>query len=271
MMRKFGGILLILLLGATTLPAGEIVKYPDVEIDLAQKEVRIAASMSTELLWGEPVLEFILMRGAERGYETLFLTKADPAHLQLGLVMLGMQPQPLADEDDSAGRNPHPATSNPAGRKNAPSFVEIAVRWQTAAGEKTLPLEKFLFSRRAEKPALPIPLQLNGSYYYDDDTGKQTFAASATGIFIALLRNPTAILNLPYFEPSPYSDEPAGFSVKIDNLPAELLTTKTIDVADDNGVVRPVKRVVPKDAPVWLIFRPSNISPETARRDPYAR
>lgn len=262
-MRKICGLFLIFVLTAAILTAGEIVKYPGVEIDLAKKEVRVEARLSAELLWGEPVLEFILMRGAERGYETLFLTRADPAHVQLGLVMLGLRPQPQGNNDE-----PTPGGKTPDKSLSA-SLVDILVSWQTAGGRKTLPVEKFLANRRVGKPALAMPFQFTGSYQYNNDEGKSVLAASSSGIFVALLRNPIAVCNLPYFEPSPYGDELAGFAVPVDRLPPEMLTTKTIDVADDNGVPRPTKRLVPKDIPVQVVFRISGMPWEKAVVDPY--
>lgn len=261
-MKMFVSLFLALLTVGILTAGEQIVKYPEVEIDLDQKEIRVDATMSTELMWGEPVIEFVLMRGAERGYETLFLTKADPAHVQLGLVMLGMKPWPIKQESDGGA-----AVAAP----DAPWLIDLLIRWQTPGGEKTVPVENLFINRRWGKAALPMPFQFNGSYYYNNDEGKKLFAASSSGIFIALLRNPVALCNLPYFEPSPYGEEPAGYAVKIDTLPSELITTKRVEVADKDGVPRMVSRVVPKDTAVKIIFRISKTDPKTATKDPYAK
>lgn len=277
-----GGLLLLL---AGMLPAAEIVKYPGIEIDIDKKEVRVEAELSAELMWGEPVLEFLMMRGGERAYETLFLTKTEPMHLQLGLIMLGMKPRPLDGTDAVAAEfsrvNKHPLTdeqvaaraderkaqdAKPAG----PCLVKVFVAWKTTAGEKTSPLEKFLKNRRVNGPALPMPLLFNGSYFYNNDEGKNTFGASSSGIFISMLQNPVALFNLPYAENSPYADEPSGFSVKVDQLPSELTTGYKMEVADNDGKVHMVERIVPKAAPVTVIFRPCDTPYEEAAKDPYA-
>ena len=267
-MRKIVILLLCLTSAAMT---AEIVKYPRVEVDLDKKEVRVEAALSTELMWGEPVLEFLMMRGAARAYETLFLTEADPAHVQLGLVMLGLKPFPLKSEGNpTAPENPAAAAPD-AAAQTSPCLADVFVSWHTPAGEKTVPVESLIVSRRSKKTALPMPLLFNGSYYYNNDEGKNTFAASSSGIFIALLRNPVALFNLPYFEDSPYAEEPAGFAVRIDSLPSELRDVKRVNEADRNGVVRPVEHTVPKATPVKVIFRVSKAALAAAVQDPYVK
>ena len=130
-------------------------------------------------MWGEPVLEFLLMRGAARGYETLFLTEADPTHVQLGLVMLGLKPFPLKSEANPVAPD-NPADAKPEDAAAAsPCLADVFVSWHTPGGEKTVPIESLIVSRRSKKPALPMPLLFNGSYYYNNDEGKNTFAASS--------------------------------------------------------------------------------------------
>lgn len=266
-MRK----LLTLLLGFMSVAmTAEVVKYPKVEVDLDKKEVRVEAALSTELMWGEPVLEFLLMRGAARGYETLFLTEADPAHVQLGLVMLGLKPFPLKSEANPTAPESL-ADAKPDAAGAAPCLADVFVSWHTPGGEKTVPLESLIVSRRTKKPALPMPLLFNGSYYYNDDEGKNTFAASSSGIVISMMRNPVALFNLPYFEDTPYGEDPAGFALRVDSLPSELRDVKRVNEADRNGVVRPVEHVVPKATPVKIVFRVSKATLAAAAQDPYAQ
>lgn len=248
--------LLILSVAINYLSAAEtLVKYPDVEIDLAKQELRIDATVSEELLWGEPALEFVLMRGTIKAYETLLLTNAEPAIIQLGLLMLTMQPLNV------------PIENNIADAKT--SFFTIFISYQDADGEKIVALEDLLISRRTNEKPQPMIFAFDGSYYYNDDDGKNLFAANASGVIISLLENATAVANIAYDEPSPYGEEPTGFAVRVPELPAVMRTIKIIDYADDNGVVSPTERIVPAPFAVKIILRPHNITREKARVNPY--
>jgi hypothetical protein len=162
--------------------------------------------------------------------------------------MLGLKPWefPAAAPEGAAAPVP----------PSAAAFAQVWVAWEAPGGNRVEPIDFFLTRRRDKRRAATLPLLFTGSYYYADEAGKQYFAASSSGIFIALLRNPAALFNLPWFEPSPYGETVAGFGVKVSELPPEMREIRRVDVADKEGVVREVERIIPADKTVTVIFRP---------------
>ncbi len=247
--------IILILLAAHIIPsliAGEVsgkktlVKYPGVEIDLAKKEIRVQATVSNALGWRNAPIEFILFRGKEKDYETLFTTIANPTHIQVGLILLGLRPGPLPKLLLEKIGKPE---SYPA---DMPAMVNISVIWKDKAGnEKSAPLASLLRSRKDNKQPEIIDFAFTGSRFTKNAQGKNVLVSDLTGEIATLIYNPESLLNLAYFEPSPYTSESGGFKIIPDQLPAEFIT----EVEMDDYEKGKIKRITPVSYDVTLILK----------------
>ncbi len=229
-------------------PEKRVIAYPGVEVDLGQREIRINATLSEELNWGAPLLEFALMNGKEKGYETLFITEANPAQVQLGLVLLGLRPRELPK---TILENPGRPEKFPA---DMPPLVEVLVRWQTDSGPKTSPIEDLLVQRKDSARPHGLIFAFTGSQMVDFE-GKQTLAAALSGYVATVLFNPGAILNLAWYEASPYNDEVSGYCVDVNKLPLEMVRIRKMEI-NNKGMV---DQIVTRPLPVTVILRPTDV------------
>lgn len=231
--------------GAPAAGEARIIRYPGIEVDLGKREIRIEATVSEELNWGEPLLEFALMNGREKGYETLFITDSNPAQIHLGMILLGLRPAPLPKKMiDQPGR---PEKFPPA----MPPLIEVFVRWQTDGGLKTAPLEDLLVQRKDRARPKGLLFAFTGSQMVDYE-GKPTLAAALSGYIVTVLYNPVSILNLAWYEASPYNDDISGYSVDVNKLPPEMVRIRKMEI-NNKGMV---DQIVTKSLPVTVILRP---------------
>lgn len=249
--------LTVFLLATATLRAEEeqdqqkpkIVDYPGVNINLETRQVRVTAVVSDGLKWGAPLLEYIVMNGKEKDYETLFITEANPSHVQLGLILLGLRP----------GKMPAVLLENPGMPEKYPSdmppLLQLSVEWVKKDGSiACVPLEKLLRFRKDDKHPDRLDFAFTGSEFVADIEGKTVLGAELTGEVATMLYNPLSILNLSYFELSPYNEVVSGFEIEIASLPEELRTIRKMEI-DGKGIV---DMIVPKAAEVTLILAPRN-------------
>lgn len=253
------------LFGAEEFSTNEAVRrtltFPFVHADRDRQEVRVEAEMSHELHYTASVLEFLLISDRERAYESLFLTQAQAAHILLGLLFVGWVPGPLeapVPENPAPGRrsslSPGNATELPSqGDPGAhPSLLELWVEWQDAEGKHLQRIESFIEKRMTGEPPESLSFAFTGSFLYTNAQGEKTLAASESGAIVAVLYDPSALLNLSYFEKSPYiEDDLFGFAVHPKRLPRCFLGTRKVrfDGKTDTDVI------VPKSYPVVLLFR----------------
>lgn len=229
----------------TAADAKRLITFPNTEIDLLNREIRVKATVSEELNWGTPLLEFALMNGKEKGYETLFLTNANPTHIQLGLVLLGLRPRALPKAlMEHPGR---PEKFPP----EMPPLVEVLIRWDTEKGPKTIPLEQLLVQRKDDKSPQNLLFAFTGSEMTEYE-GKQVLGAQLSGYILTVLYNPVSVLNLAWYEASPYNDQVSGYCIDINKLPTEMVTVKKMEI-NNKGMV---DQIVTRPYPVTVIIRP---------------
>lgn len=247
--------LAVFLLATTWLRAEEaqdgqkpkVVDYPGVNINLETRQVRVSAVLSDELMWGAPLLEYIMMNGKEKGYETLFITEANPSHVQLGLILLGLRPGKMPA---TLLENPGRPESYPA---DMPPLVQLSVEWTKKDGTTaSLPLEKLIRYRKNDQHPDRLDFAFTGSEFVADIEGKTVLGAELTGEVATMLYNPLSILNLSYYEISPYNEVVSGFEVEIAGLPEELRAVRKMEI-DGKGIV---DMIIPKATDVVLIFAP---------------
>lgn len=228
---------LILGIIAVILPAlgGESktrVDYPGVAIDLEKKEVRIAAKLSDNLGWKYPVIEFILFRGKLKDYETLFITTAEPMHIHLGLLLIGLRPKVLPEiMVNSAAK---PADYPP----DMPPILHMSVEWKHEGKTITQPLSFFLRARKDNRQPDMMDFAYTGSNFSKDSNGDNVLSAALTGEIATLIYNPEALINLTYNEPSPYNSQSSGFCVNVSQLPKEFTRKVTTEDYSNGEVTR---------------------------------
>lgn len=250
--------------------ADALIRYPGVEIDRAAGEVRVEAKLSPDLHFRPTMLEFILIRGISRAYESAFITDAKPSHIHLGLLLLGLKPGPMP-EPEPEGLRSRPL-ERPAGeveeeeeQAETAALVDILVRWTEDDGTAMESrVEDFIFARETGARPAPIPFAFTGSYFVRGADGEMQLAADETDAVVAMLYDPNAALNLPYYEGSPYAEDyRAGFAIQTESVPPSFLGEIEIHVIG----MQPLPR---SERPVQIVFRPATVAvtlPDRFRRD----
>lgn len=251
--------------------ADKIIRYPSVEIDRAAKEVRVAAKLSPDLHYEPTLLEFILIRNIERAYESAFITDAKPSHVQLGLLLLGLKPGPMPEPEPAGLRSrpldrPDGEVEGALEQAETAALVDILIRWTEDDGTaKESRIEEFLFSRATGKTPPPTPFAFTGSYFLRGQDGEMQLAADATDAIVAMLYDPHASLNLPFYEGSPYAeDKDAGFVIQTESVPPSFLGEVEIHVIGKKPLPR-------SDRPVQIVFRPATVAVTLPERFQRAR
>lgn len=254
-MKKVCSFLVILLISFSLCKAEEtkeksgiIKSYPHMEINLEKNEIRIEAVSSKELLWGESPIEFPLMSVREKAYETLFITQANPLHINLGLILMGLRPAPLPESIFKTVGKPDKYP------ENMPPLLTFDVEWTEKGKKRTENLRKFVFHQATNKIPDELNFAFTGSFFSKTEDGKSIFVATITGEIASFIQNKQAMLNLPYVEASPYTDgeQPEGFCVNVGSLPSAFVGIKSMEI-HGKGMV---KRQIIKEIPVTLILRP---------------
>lgn len=239
--------------------AGQIIRYPGVEIDRAAREVRVEARLSPDLHYEPTLLEFLLIRSIERAYESAFVTDAKPSHIQLGLLLLGLKPGSLPEPEPAGLRSrpldrPDGEVADAIEQAETGALVDILIRWTEDDGTpKESRIEEFLFSRATGKTPPPTPFAFTGSYFLRGGDGEMQLAADVTDAVVAVLYDPHASVNLPYYEGSPYTEDlDAGFVIQTESVPESFLGEVEIHVIGKKPLPR-------SDRPVQIVFRPSTV------------
>lgn len=249
---------------AKTAESKRFVRYPHVVVDRERKEVRVEASTSGELHKDGAPLEFLLIRGNDRAYESAFVTQADPGHIWLGLIMTGLKHGPMSftiPENapakrkiviERSGEAEEAKAEEPEAPQVAP-MVDIFIEWMEGEERKRARVESFLQHRGVKAPPPPTPFGFNGSFLVPLKDGRKDLAAKHSNVVIALLYDDSAILNLPYYEPSPYEYVDRGFLMGPQTVSKHFHGEIEIHMKGKQPVI------IAK--PVTLIFSPSDLPP----------
>jgi hypothetical protein len=139
-------------------------------------------------------LEYVLVAPFGSTHESLLVTEVQPSDLHFAMLLLGAK---------GAGILTPGPEDKPPGQidaeylRRAPKLqgdrVTITVKWSVKeAGEKTARVEEWIFNKATNKPAAKGPWIYTGSMFSE---GK--FMAQIEGAFVALVTNPSALINNP--------------------------------------------------------------------------
>lgn len=153
-----------------------------VELDLEAKRIYIDAKASLDT----GILEFLLVQGAKKAYESALSTPAKPSQVMAAMLLLGMAP-------------------------GDPLSITLL------AGKDTLPMAALIRSRDTAvakaDAGLPMRWNLAASNYAETRTGKVPFAADAEGILISLVDRSEAVVELGGRLTNPYRNAYFGYAM----------------------------------------------------------
>ena len=135
------------------------------------------------------LLEYLLVTPRGSTHESLLVSEVSPNDVHFAMLLLGAKGG--ADKPDGA-----PPQIDAKYLKTAPKMtgdtVLISVKWTDAGGEKTVPVEDWLYNETTKKPIEHGPWIYNGSIFQEG-----RFLAQTDGTFAALVTNPSALINNP--------------------------------------------------------------------------
>ncbi|MDB6156214.1 MAG: hypothetical protein JWL90_4667 [Chthoniobacteraceae bacterium] len=180
--------------------------------------VTIPATLNME----EGNLEYLLVSRKGSTHESLLVSDVEPSQLHFAMLLLGAKGAGILTP--APGDAP-PGQINAEYLKHAPRLkgdsVSITAKWTQKGETKSAPVEDWLLGTNTNKPPARGPWTYTGSMFSND-----VFLAQSEGCFVALIINPSALINNP----------------RKDN--------------DNDQVWVPRKKVIPpRDTPVDLVFK----------------
>ena len=183
---------------------GAITKLPGIRIWRDEQRIEVEGFVC---LKQGPALELMACTPRGKTHESLFLVDCHPVHLQLALILLGLEPTPQVDEFGQVKALERgakvvvevswKAEDAPQGDASAPPAVDGRVRrW----------VEDVIYDRRRRGPMLRVGWVFTGSRQVkvpappDWKTEREVFAAGYTGNVVAIYHDPDAILDTPLVE-----------------------------------------------------------------------
>lgn len=150
---------------------------PGLEVDPSAGELYVAAKVCLDT----GILEFLLVRGETKAYESALSTEAQPSQVMAGMLLLKWKPGDL--------------------------LSIVALR-----GQDTLALDAFLRARN-RKASGGFSWRLTGSNHAGMESAKGGFWADREGIHVALVDRPEAVVQLEGDRKNPYHNAGFGYAM----------------------------------------------------------
>lgn len=167
-------------IGAQTTQPAEVVRFPGVTIDRAQRQIRVEC----QALVIDAPLEFVCVTNGGPEHESILRTPAKPSHIHAGLLMLGQEPG-------------SPMKFSEAKQSWSPPFgppIRVSVEFKNAAGEQVrLPAEKLMRHVRTKKSPETITWIFAGSHQRADGA----YLADLTGYVVSLVNFEHTLIDVP--------------------------------------------------------------------------
>jgi hypothetical protein len=151
------------------------------------------------------VVEYAVVTTSGKTHESVFRTEAQPAHIHLAMLLLGVKP---ASTNVFSANLSIPPPGEP---------VTVEVSWRNGRGEIRSALEEFIVAGNDHHTFPKGPWIYNGSYL-----AQRTFLAQRDGSIISVHIDPDALIN----NPRPGRENDDLHSVNSAALPAEDLPLK---------------------------------------------
>ncbi len=147
-----------------------------VSLDQEQRTVSFPVSINQRT----GIVEYAVVTTAGKTHESVFRTVAQPVHIHIAMLLLGVKP---------ASTNSFPADLSvpPPGEA-----VSLEVSWPAGNREVRHPLEEFIVTGNNQHPLPPGPWIYNGSYL-----ARRNFMAQRDGSIVSVHIDPDALVNNP--------------------------------------------------------------------------
>ena len=166
-----------------------------VRIDQQARTVTFPAFLNMN----EGPIEYLVVTTTGKTHESLLRTDAEPAHIQVAMLLLGAKgapggwfPEPPSSGPMVGGKGR--AGEPPAGKTNAVKIpgesVNISASWK--AGQGRTPIENFVRDLQAKAPMSRGPFIFNGSRVWNG-----VFVAQREGSIVSLITDADALFNNP--------------------------------------------------------------------------
>lgn len=160
-----------------------------IQLDQKARTVRFPAALNMT----EGILEYLLVTPQGSVHESLLVSDLQPNDLHFAMLLLGAKG---SGEQTGLAGDPPPGQIDARYLKTAPKLqgdaVAITVRWQAGDGEKSVPVEDWIFNTATKKPMARGPWTYNGSMFNNG-----LFLAQIEGAFASLVTYPSALINNP--------------------------------------------------------------------------
>lgn len=152
---------------------------PGLEISPDARELYLHSKVSLD----SGILEFLLVQGKKKAYESALSTDASPSQLMAGMILLKWKPGDL-----------------------------LAI---TLLQDKdTLPLTALLRARDTVAPGPDLGWRLAGSNHDEVEKNRNSFWADQEGIHIALVERPESVVQLDGSLKNPYHNAGFGYAIR---------------------------------------------------------
>jgi hypothetical protein len=153
--------------------------HPGLELDTKDGRIYVQAQVCLD----SGILEFLLVQGDGKAYESAFSTRVSPSQLMAAMLLLDWKP---ADS------------------------LEIVF----LLGKDTVPPDRFLRRRDSAASRADLRWRLSGSNFSELSEGKAGFQADREGIHIALVDRPEALIRLEGDPRNPYHNAAFGYVLR---------------------------------------------------------
>lgn len=128
----------------------------------------------------EGLLEYILVSGKGKTHESLLVTRTEPFHIHVAMLLLGAK-----------GAQGKEVPEDP--KKNIPGdHIRYELNWKVSSKDTVFPVEQFVLNRQTNKAMRPGHFIYNGSLLFQG-----AFIAHVEGNLFSLITSPAALANNP--------------------------------------------------------------------------
>lgn len=146
----------------------------DVRFDRTTRAVEFPAAVNLR----DGNIEYVIVHANGKTHESLLRTTASPTHVQLAFLLLG------AKGAGTTNLPPDPSTMIPG------EPVTIEMQWNSGGVTNRVPVEDFVYDRKAEAAMRRGPFVYTGSRIREDG-----FAAEVDGSIVSLITDADALVN----------------------------------------------------------------------------
>lgn len=201
-------------------------------VDRQARKLEIPARVNMK----QGILEYYGVSSNGKLHESVLELHAEPSHVHLGLVLLGLEPAVWHTPEYQEGQPWQPPTlTRPGG------MMSLHVEWSDSQGGGTqrTNAEQWLYNRKSKGAPKPMRWMFQGSQFWNG-----RYSADLDRSVIALIPDMNAVITTTSDEGNPYRGENLGFEVHEKVIPPENTEVTLVIQAEAQA-----KPEVPAEAP----------------------